>query len=121
MNETFYAGHDFKWMNKFLNAIPKKHRFRQSIAFALAACIHHQFVYTRQSIFNLSHKTLESFGIERRCLKPYLFLFQKAGLLDYTIKKGTSPIIQLIVLPTNYYIINNKTIKQYIIKGTGVH
>ncbi|EMR74256.1 hypothetical protein MBGDN05_00686 [Thermoplasmatales archaeon SCGC AB-539-N05] len=120
MVEQFYAGHSFDWMNKFLNAIPKKHRLKQSIAFSLAACIHHQFIYTKQSTFKLTHKTLDSFGVNRRSIRPYLTLFQKAGLIDYNVKRGRSPIVELLVLPTDHYIINKKTIKEYIIKGTGV-
>ncbi len=120
MPQAYYAGHSFGWMNKFLNAIPKKQRLKRSIAFGIASCIHHQFIYTKQSLFKLSHKTLNSFGVNRRYLEPYLSLFQEAGLIKYYTEKGKSPIIHLLLRPTNSYIITNDKLNKYIIKGTGV-
>ena len=54
---NYYAGHDFKWMDTFMKAIPKKQRLVGGIAFAIACCIHHQYIYKRQKTFKLSHKT----------------------------------------------------------------
>ena len=116
MSEAFYAGHSFKWTNKFLNAIPKGQRYKRSIAFGIATCIHHQYIYTKQTVFKLSNKKLILFGVQSRFLKPYLTLFQKADLIEYFIKQGNSPIIQLLLLPSSYYTISNKNINQYLIK-----
>ena len=49
MNGAFYAGHGIDWMQKFLDAVPNKQRTSKSIAFALASCIHHQVIYTKNT------------------------------------------------------------------------
>ena len=115
MNNVFYAGHEFKWMNNFLEAVPENKWFRKSIAMCVACCIHHQFVYKKQSTFKLTHKTLSLFGVNRKCLRRYLFIFQQAGLIKYTIKNKRSPIITLLLLPYNYYTINKDTLIQYTV------
>jgi len=107
-------------MNKFLKAIPEGKYLRLSIAHGIAASIHYQFLYKKYDILKLSHKTLKLFGVNRKCLKPYLELFQEAGLIQYTIVKGKSPIIQLLVFPDNLYLINQHNIKQYIAKDTTI-
>ena len=62
MNGAFYAGHGIDWMQKFLDAIPNKQRTSKSIAYALASCIHHQVIYTKNTNITLTHKKLNSFG-----------------------------------------------------------
>ena len=102
MVNNYYAGHDLEWMEKFMKAFSKKskkQRLVKSTAFAIACCIHHQYIYKRQKTFKLSHKILSLFGIDSRYLKPYLFFFQQAGLLKFKIEKGKSPIITLKFLP----------------------
>ena len=102
MVNNYYAGHDLEWMEKFMKAFSKKskkQRLVKSTAFAIACCIHHQYIYKRQKTFKLSHKILSLFGIDYRYLKPYLILFQQAGLLKFKIEKGKSPIITLKLLP----------------------
>jgi len=124
MNDVFYAGHGLDWMRKFLDAIPKKQRVSKSIAYALASCIHHQVLYTKNTNITLTHKKLNSFGIDRRSIQLYLFYFQKAGLINYTIKKGNAPKIQLILLSNSVLLTtksSTKTIKATYNKGTDVH
>ncbi len=58
-------------------------------------CLLHLSDIGMHSTFKLNHKVLSLFGINRRCLKTYLSLFQQAGLLSFSIKKGTAPIITL--------------------------
>jgi hypothetical protein len=99
-------------MDKFLKAAIKHHK-KPHIAYAIACCIHHQFRYKKHDIFKLAHETLELFGINRKQLKPYLSIFQQEDLIQYTVSRGRSPTIQLLVLPDNAYIINNANIKQY--------
>lgn len=115
MNEAFYAGHEFKWMNNFLKAVPENKWFRKSIAMCIACCIHHQFVYKKQTTFKLSHKALASFGINRKCLRRYLSIFRQAGLIEFVIKDNKSPIVTLLLLPYNYYNINKKNIIKYTV------
>jgi len=124
MNDVFYAGHGLDWMRKFLDAIPKKQRVSKSIAYALASCIHHQVLYTKNTNITLTHKKLNSFGIDRRSIQLYLFYFQKAGLINYTIKKGNAPKIKLILLSNSVLLTtksSTKTIKATYNKGTDVH
>ena len=115
MAAGFYAGHGFEWMNKFLRAIPKKQRLKLGIAYAIASAIHHQFIYKKSDMLKLSHKTLQLFGLNRKCLKPYLTAFKEAGLIQYDITKGRSPVIQLLIFPNNLYIINSSNIDQYTV------
>ena len=116
MTEKYYAGHSFEWMQRFLQAIPKSRV--KCIAVCLAEAIHHKFIYTKQPVFNLSHSTLEKFGITRQSSRPYLQFFQEAELINVTFRNKASPIIQLLLLPTNYYNINNKTLKHYNVGDT---
>lgn len=112
MARNFYAGHDFKWMGQFMKAIPKGQRLTGGVAFALACCIHHQYVYKKQKTFELPHKILKSFKINSRYIRPYLQLFQQANLIKYNIKKGKTPLITLLLIPSINNSINNKdTIK----------
>ena len=113
MNDTFYAGHNMKWIRAFLNAIPKDRKFKKSTAYGIACCVHHQFVYKKHPTFQITHKLLDSFGINRKSLKPYLILFQQAGLIEYIIEKGKSPTITLLSLPDSYYTVNKTTIRHY--------
>lgn len=124
MNGSFYAGHGIDWMQKFLDAIPNKQKFSKSIAYALASCIHHQVIYTKNTNITLTHKKLNFFGLDRRSIQTYLFYFQKAGLINYLIKKGNAPKIQLILLSNSTLLTTNnntKTIKAIYNKGTPVH
>jgi len=101
----FYAGHNFKWIQKFLDAIPENKWYHKHIAFCLACCIHHQFIYKKQSVFKLTHKKLNLFCINRKKLIRYLEIFQQAKLIKYEIQKRKAPIITLLLLPST---INNK-------------
>jgi len=101
MNKEYYAGHDFSWIKQFLMSIPKQ--YRKDIALGIAEAIHHQFRYKKSEIFNLTHATLDKFGVCRKRLPTYLHFFQGKGLISYEIKKGSAPRIQLLFLPqTNY-------------------
>ena len=114
MNEAFYAGHEFKWINNFLKAVPENKWYRKSIAFSIACCIHHQCVYEKQLTFKLTHKTLDLFGRNRKSLRRYLDIFQEVGLIEYSIKPKKSPLVSLILLPYDYYLINKDTIRVFI-------
>ncbi len=105
MVTKYYAGHSFQWMESFMKAIPKGQRLVGGIAFSLACCIHHQYIYKKHKTFKLSHKILESFKVDSRHIRPYLCAFQQAGLIKYNIKNGKKPIITLLLIPSN--TINN--------------
>ncbi len=114
MSSLYYAGHDFIWMEKFLKSIPKNRKLPRCSAICLAEAIHHQFIYTKKQTFSLSHKTLRYFGLNRKCIKTYLLLFQEAGLIKAVFKRGSSPRVKLLLLPSNHYKINKHNIKEYI-------
>ena len=102
MVDNYYAGHRFQWMEQFMKAVSKEQQLVRSTAYAIACCIHHQFIYRgRQKTFKLSHKTLALFGVDRRRIKPYLSSFQQANLIKYSIKIGKIPKITLLLIPTN--------------------
>jgi hypothetical protein len=113
MSAEFYAGHSFDWIQKFLDSIPEKRWFHKNIVFCIACCIHHQYVYKRQSTFKLTHKKLASFGVNRKNLKRYLEVFQQAGLIKYKIELKKSPVITLLSLPNNKQVRSNKSINIY--------
>jgi len=107
---------------KFKTHVTKGRHASKSIAFALAACIHHQFVYTKKDIFKINHTLINAFGLNRRNLQQYLKYFKEANLIEYTVTSGRVTTIQLLLLPYNYYIVNNNNIKEYTkMKDTGVH
>ncbi len=106
MAGEFFAGFSFKWMKKFLKAIPEEKWYHKHVAFCLACCIHHQYVYKKQTTFKLTHKKLKLFCVNRQTLKRYLEIFQQAGLIKYSIQSKKSPIITLLLVPTSTY--NNK-------------
>ncbi|MCJ7570635.1 MAG: hypothetical protein MUO82_01995 [Candidatus Thermoplasmatota archaeon] len=113
---------EIKKEEKFKAHVTKGWHASKSIAFALVACIQHQFVYTKKDIFKLNHTAISSFGLNRRNLQQYLKYFKEANLLEYTITSGKVTTIQLLLLPYNYYIVNNNNIKEYTkMKDTGVH
>jgi len=118
MNEKFYAGHNMNWMQQFLDAVPNKKRTSKSIGFSLACCIHHQYVYKKKNIFKINHNSLQYFGVKRKSLKTYLEYFKQARLINYTIKNGKIPTIELLLIPTNYLLIN-KQLKTTNIYHTG--
>lgn len=93
-----YAGHSFKWMDKFTGSI-KGQRLRNSIAISIACCICHQYNYKKQGTFKLSHRTLAHFGLNPRSIKPYLNSFQQAGLIKFSIEIGKTPTITLLLIP----------------------
>jgi len=101
MVDSYYAGHKFKWMKSFMKAVQKKSCFHNTMAHCIAEAIHHQYTYEKQKTFKLSHKILVNFGINRRYIRPYLQLFQQAGLIKFEIEKGRSPTITLILTPHN--------------------
>jgi len=109
MANTYYAGHDFQWMNEFMKIIQEKQNLKRVTTHCIAEAIHHQYIYKKQTTFKLSHKTLLLFGVDRRLIKPYLQAFQQAGLLKYTIKNGKIPTIILLLIPTNTSNTTNKT------------
>lgn len=119
-NNGYYAGHSFSWMQKFLQTIPKKKGLSKTYGYAIASCIHHQCIYSKQQVFKLNHRLLKKFGISRKSISTYLFLFREAELIDYQIKQGSLPVINLLELPHSIYKINKGNIKIYNSKGTGV-
>ena len=109
MVDNYYAGHNLKWMGEFLKAVSREQKGQElvgSTAHSIACSIHHQYIYKRQKTFKLSRKTLALFGIKSRCLRPYLTLFQQAGLIKFRIKRRKSPIITLISIPLTSNTIN---------------
>ncbi|MBN2065416.1 MAG: hypothetical protein JW771_01220, partial [Candidatus Thermoplasmatota archaeon] len=66
MPNQFYAGHDIQWMQRFLDAVPEGRRFQKPIAYCLACCIHHHFVYTKHDVVRLNHEKLQQFGLIRQ-------------------------------------------------------
>ena len=120
MNNGYYAGHSFEWMQKFLNTIPRKKGLSKTNGYAIASCLHHQCIYSKQQVFKLNHRLLKHFGINRKSLPIYLTFFKNAELINYRIKKGSLPIINLLELPYTNYKINKSNLKIYNIKGTGV-
>jgi len=99
----FYAGHSFEWMQHFFNAIPTNKKYHKSIAYCIACCLHHYYIYKKQPTFKLTHKKLELFAINRRSLRRYLELFKQTKLLQYTIEDNKTPIVTLLLLPTTNY------------------
>lgn len=116
MPPRYYAGHDFLWMQQFQQAIPKR-RLIKCVALCLAAAIRHQYILCRNPNFSLSHATLDHFSVGRKHIRPYLLYFQEANLITVSFKKGSSPKVTLIALPTYFTKTDNKI---NIINGTGV-
>ena len=115
--EPFYAGHSFEWIDKFVSAVPKTKGNRRDTAFCIAAAIQHQYTCTKQTTIKLDSKLLENFCINRRQLNKYLSYFQDNELLTFFIKKGKTPVINLLYLPLQYSNIikkKEKKIKEYI-------
>ena len=99
MRSEFYAGHSMEWMDRFVNAIPKGLQLRRGTVVGIASAIHHQFTLSKKEDITLSHSILEYFAVNPRCIKPYLLLFKKEGLIDVVFKKGASPKVKLLCLP----------------------
>jgi hypothetical protein len=97
VNGQYYAGHEHKWMQQFLEVVPSP--YVKGIAFAIACALIHQYTYKKARKFRLSHSTLKIFGIGRRTLPVYLDFFQQAGLLTYTQTFGCAVEISLKCIP----------------------
>ena len=106
MSGSYYSGHTIEWMEKFLEAIPRKQQYKKAIAYALASCICHQYVYTKKDSFKLNHAVLAGFGLNRRSIKLYLEFFTEAGLIEYSIEKGKSPVVRLILTSNILSLVN---------------
>ena len=101
---SYYAGHEFQWIQHFLDAIPEK--YVKAIGFSIAAAIHHQYTYKKSNKFSLPHSIQKIFGIHSRSLPRYLSIFQQYNLIKFSSSIGNSFEIELLLLP-------NSTSKKY--------
>jgi len=94
--KLFYNRHSLIWMRKFTDTIPEKSYLHKATAFCLAAAIHHQITLKKSSTIKLTHDILKEFCVNRKHIKQYLDCFQKAGLIHYSVIRGSSPFIELL-------------------------
>lgn len=114
-NDGYYAGHEFQWIQIFLDVTPKG--FSQSVAYCVANAIHHQYIYKKSNKFSLPHSIQKRFAVHQRALPRYLEIFQKYELLKFKNSIGNSFEIELLVLPNCTNKNSTKDIK--VIKYTG--
>ena len=95
--KLFYNKHSLAWMRKFIKAIPEKSHLSKTVAFCLAAAIHHQVTLKKSKSIRLTHDVLKEFSLNRRHLKNYLECFQQANLIRFSISQGSAPFVELLV------------------------
>lgn len=98
-NNGFYFGHSFKWMRQVKKTFPKYQRLKRKNIHCLAECLLHQYKCSKGIAFELNHKILEEFSLDRRYIKPYLKILQQNKFIKYEIKKGKPPLITLLFSP----------------------
>lgn len=91
-----------EWIQKFKEAIPKNSHLRRIIARSIAEAMQHQYNCTGKDDIILNSSSLKEFDICSKNMKPYLQLFQEAGLLQVWFGKGKAPRIKLICRPPRY-------------------
>ena len=98
-NNGFYFGHSFKWMRQMKKVFPKYQKLKRKNIHCLAECLLHQYKCSKGATFELNHKILEEFSLDRRNIEPYLKILQQKNLIKYEIKKGKKPIVTLLFWP----------------------
>ena len=104
-NNKFYAGHSMEWMNKFMETIPKKKKYRLNIAYCLAEAINHlSILKKRNDNLVLNHDILKEFNLWYKHIPRYLLCFEKAGLIETSLKNGAAPKIKLLLVDPLRYV-----------------
>lgn len=110
MAPKYYAGHSMNWIERFKVSIPKESRLKQSIALCIAMALQHQYNCTKNIDIILNHSALAYFGVDSRCIRPYLLYFQQAGLIQVFFKRKAAPRVTLVSLPPRYSFMKRKEI-----------
>ena len=108
---NFYAGHSMEWIERFKKAIPNTSKLHLTNAICLAEAIHHQTTFKKRNDIILNRKALRDFGLNYHRVKPYLLCFEKAGLIELTIKRRSPTKVKLILLDSHQYVPKNNEIK----------
>jgi hypothetical protein len=117
-NNKFYAGHSMEFMNKFIEAIPKKKKYHLDIAVGLTEVINHlSLCKKRNDNLILDHKILKEFGLYFQHIPRYLKCFEQAGLIELSLRKGAAPKVKLLFLDPLRYVPNYKQINKVHNKG----
>lgn|GEM_PF-2947829 len=112
-NNKFYAGHSMEWMNKFIESIPKKKKYHLGIAAGLATAINHLSICKkRNDNLVLEHTILEEFGLGHKHISRYLLCFERAGLIEVTLKNGAAPKVKLLLIDPLRYVPNYKQLQR---------
>jgi hypothetical protein len=113
LSMKFYNGHSMEWIDKFKKATPSN--LHLTTALCLAFAIHHLTTIKKQNTIKLTRKDLNDFGLNFRRVKPYLLSFEKAGLIELSIRNRSMTQIKLLLLDPYQYVPN---FKQRIQKST---
>ena len=102
-----------EWMNKFIEAIPKKKKYHLDIAVGLATVINHLSICKkRNDNLVLDHVILKEFGLYFQHIPRYLLCFEEAGLIKVVLKNGAAPQINLLVIDPIRYVPNYKKVQR---------
>jgi meiotically up-regulated gene 157 (Mug157) protein len=105
-----------EWIEKFKKAIsPNLHL---ATAILLAEVIHHLTIIKKQNTVNINRKILKDFGVNYHRTKPYLQCFEKASLIELSIKNRSMTQIKLLLPDPYQYVPNYKKNKERTFKGT---